>query len=675
MPPQTSTDLINEVNALKHKVKEQENIILNHQAELDKANKLIDNYKSNLLQCFSPTQLNSLLNDEKIKVWPEGDIISALTLHSLGANSYKYLRKHMNFPFPSVSTINRRISSINIEPGILKSVIRLMKVKGQTLSKGEKACIISFDEMKVDHKFAYDRIADKIYKPHNYVQCVIARGIIGNWKQPIFYNFDCRMSKNILFDIISQLEDCGYPVHATVCDLGGSNIGLLRDLGITVENPNFLNPHDTSRSIHIFADPPHLLKLIRNNVLDHSLDTSLGVVCKAPLVDLINYQSGDFKLAHKLSEHHLNVKGADRQRVKTAAQLLSQTTSKALLYLGNNKIFEKSNNWESTSKFICIIDQWFDLMNSSSFTTDKAMRSAFRSTKIHSDVLENIVKLFDSIKISGKVFPFIKGVLYSSRSLVNLFSDLKHDYGVQYILTNRLNQDVLENTFGILRQMGSGHCHPDPVAFKYRMRRYILSKKHVLVSVHPNTCLAGKQDILAAEGINSFTKNSSPINKKELYVDPEVLLTAAFDIEEEEHIDDFQLPTNEIDGFSYVQGFIVNKFKHKYSFLASTELHHDNDWIAAMDRGGLNRVKPDIMNDFLAAESVFRNHHADSLLEECAAVSKLVCKAKDAGVCFPQDLLEYFFRCRIYFKIRRLNKELSIFKSRKYCNKMKKIIN
>ena len=41
------------------------------------------------------------------------------------------------------------------------------------------------------------------------------------------------------------------------------------------------------------------------------------------------------------------------------------------------------------------------------------------------------------------------------------------------------------------------------------------------------------------------------------------------------------------------------------------------------------------MNDFLPAESVFRSHHEDSLLEECAAVSKLVWKAKDVGVCFP----------------------------------------
>jgi len=70
-----------------------------------------------------------------------------------------------------------------------------------------------------------------------------------------------------------------------------------------------------------------------------------------------------------------------------------------------------------------------------------------------------------------------------------------------------LNQDVLENSFGILRQMGNAHDHPDPLSFKYRMKRYILSRKHVLVAINANTAIS-KNDGFIAEGLRCFNENS-----------------------------------------------------------------------------------------------------------------------------------------------------------------------
>ena len=80
-------------------------------------------------------------------------------------------------------------------------------------------------------------------------------------------------------------------------------------------------------------------------------------------------------------------------------------------------------------------------MNSASFRAGKAMRSLSEVTKFI-DILHTVIKLFETINISGTVFQFVKGVLYSSRSLLNLFKDLQSGYGVQFIITNRLNEDV-----------------------------------------------------------------------------------------------------------------------------------------------------------------------------------------------------------------------------------------
>ena len=57
--------------------------------------------------------------------------------------------------------------------------------------------------MKVMETFEYDTNLDKVRKQSNYVQMVMARGLRKSWKQPVFYDFDCKMSE----DIINKIDD------------------------------------------------------------------------------------------------------------------------------------------------------------------------------------------------------------------------------------------------------------------------------------------------------------------------------------------------------------------------------------------------------------------------------------------------------------------------------------
>lgn len=155
------------------------------------------------------------------------------------------------------------------------------------------------------------------------------------------------MTKELLCDIITHTEKAGFPVHAIICDLSGGNQGLLKSLGVNVNNPNFDHPHQTDRKVHVFADTPLMLKLIRNNILDHGLETPLGIVNSEPLHEIVHYQKGDFKLTPKVSEANLQVKGPQRQKVKVAAHLLSGTMAKSLEYLGSQGIL-KSKSWKLT---------------------------------------------------------------------------------------------------------------------------------------------------------------------------------------------------------------------------------------------------------------------------------------------------------------------------------------
>jgi hypothetical protein len=74
------------------------------------------------------------------------------------------------------------------------------------------------------------------------------------------------------------------------------------------------------------------------------------------------------------------------------------------------------------------------------------------------------------------LIPFQKGILLSNRSLEEMFLYLKDNYKVDYLLTFRLNQDILEIFFSYIRGMGGANDHPTPNEFKFRLKWFILGK-------------------------------------------------------------------------------------------------------------------------------------------------------------------------------------------------------
>ncbi|XP_046811334.1 uncharacterized protein LOC124420920 [Lucilia cuprina] len=71
--------------------------------------------------------------------------------------------------------------------------------------------------------------------------------------------------------------------------------------------------------------------------------------------------------------------------------------------------------------------------------------------------------------------PFQKGILMTNNALIMLHEYVKK-YDMKYIVTSRLNQDVLEHFFGAIRSKGGLNDHSSPRDFKFRLRKYILAK-------------------------------------------------------------------------------------------------------------------------------------------------------------------------------------------------------
>lgn len=166
-----------------------------------------------------------------------------------------------------------------------------------------------------------------------------------------------------------------------------------------------------------------------------------------------------------------------------------------------------------------------------------------------------------------------------------LFDDMIKEYDVHFIMMYKLNQDLLENLFGQIRQNGGPNNHPSPLDSLNRLRLIILGK-------------GLKQQL-------SRHHNSLPIMIKEDYVICRVFKEARI-YSENDQIDNSetelglplsqhtsQLTLEEEDGFKYAMGFVARAVKKQhpelgmYSYKNQTPEANNAGYINCLSFGGL----------------------------------------------------------------------------------------
>lgn len=139
------------------------------------------------------------------------------------------------------------------------------------------------------------------------------------------------MTEKILFEVIEKLDQIGYKIICCVSDCGGGNVGLWKALDMNYENPVFNIPN--GREIVYIPDAPHILKLVRNWLLDTGLILNdQNIINKKPLEILISKTSTELSVCHRLTAEHITCTGPQRQKVRLASQLFSHTIATALLH-------------------------------------------------------------------------------------------------------------------------------------------------------------------------------------------------------------------------------------------------------------------------------------------------------------------------------------------------------
>lgn len=163
-----------------------------------------------------------------------------------------------------------------------------------------------------------------------------------------------------------------------------------------------------------------------------------------------------------------------------ATRLLSNTVAEALQHV----LLE-----EELARAVKTFDRWFDVMNSRSAADAKPERCAYGfsdAAKGDQDAaLVNMEAMTANMHKAGRrgrgdqmpaLLPFQRGILRSISSLRGLYQDLQSSYTeLRYIMTARLNQDCLENTFSQMRSMCGPNTHPDAVEARQRLRILLMA--------------------------------------------------------------------------------------------------------------------------------------------------------------------------------------------------------
>ena len=253
---------------------------------------------------------------------------------------------------------------------------------------------------------------------------------------------------------------------------------------------------------------------MRNHLLDQGIDIDgLGsIISAADFREILTRCLGELNIHPKLTEHHINCTGSQRQRVRLAAQLLSHTSATAMRCLSHGKAAQ--------SNFVDLINDWFDVVNSRMKYSKKKLECGYG---IHlaeqSSVLRKMVETAEKMRCVGKRTsntPFQRGLIITSKSLLRLYEVLSERYGVEFILTSHLNQDCVENLFSRIRAVGGSYSHPTSVDFIYRLKKLIVGRasdlviKTAAVEMEKDTRKSAKSGILTqilTSGIENHAEN------------------------------------------------------------------------------------------------------------------------------------------------------------------------
>lgn len=429
------------------------------------------------------------------KPWTSEEKKIAFSIYYKSPSTYKYMRKN-KITLPGESTIRRWLQSINYSPGFPNEYIQQVKYKVSSMNYHQKKCVVLLDEVALMKCLEFNKSLDCIEgfqdlgefgqsaQPSKNALVIMIRGLYQNWKFPFAFFFSGSGIKGselvkIITLCVKKLDEVGLIAVSIVCDQGSQNRKMFDLLGGTKTNPVV---DINGKQICLIYDVPHLIKSIRNNLMNGDFEIGGKKICFKDIEDTyaIDVNSKTARSMPKITKTHLNPNTWQKMSVKYATQIFSKSVSASIrTCIATGEL--KSDTAGNTAEFIMQINDTFDILNSKNLY-DKNPNSRPLSNANHYliDTLKNTRNIFLQAKKLHKQKnnnnsqpPCFIGMIWSINSILALFEREKYDElnncdsgNTYFLLTNRLCQDPLENLFSIMRQKNGYNRNPTSRMFR-----------------------------------------------------------------------------------------------------------------------------------------------------------------------------------------------------------------
>ena len=506
----------------------------------------------------------------------------ALLLRHTSLQAYKLIRE--KFPLPSISMLNK------IQQGGVDSIkaLKILRDRGEMAND----LVLLVDEMYLQKEESYQggSLVGAAENGDLYKGIVVF--MVVGLKESIPYvvqavpevTFGGKWLKEKIDTNLANLMEAGFCVRGVVTDNHSANVNAFNYLAKSYDSDSecyIKHPNNGGKKTYFFYDAPHLIKNIRNNLLNgkkfvfpefkYDDGKNISLHCPAGYVrwgDLLDIHSKDedltanLKMAPKLSYQALHP-GNKKQNVPLALAVFDETTiAAAKKYFPHRK---------DLSGFLTIFNTWWKITNSRVRYEPNSMGNAIEKgdgkTEFYRALADWIDKwcecpYFTLTRQTGNALSF---TLRSQAMLIDEL--LSEDY--EFVLTSRLQSDPLERRFSRYRQMSGG--------------RFLVSLREVMNSERILSCRS-----LIKEDINFWKEDISA--KK--HVDTKVIDEKLENRRNE--IVDCNLNDSSSEVATTIAGYVAKKLK-KRSKCAQCQIclsAHDADvnndsYLTLLSRGGL----------------------------------------------------------------------------------------
>nr|DBA31379.1 TPA: hypothetical protein GDO54_007240 [Pyxicephalus adspersus] len=406
----------------------------------------------------------------------------SLTLYLYGPLSYKYLRKEMKLPLPGSKRLHQWLKSDCKGPGINSTVIEALLEKKQAQPYlYSRACIV-MDTIPVQQNVVFDSQRNEFVglvnlgaggtgsaaqEVANEVLVFMLVGTTGHWKVPVAYFFvkllTAEAQKQLISHVLYELSENGFEVVAVSMERSPRNEDMCTLLGCTFTDPwnpqTFFSLPSNDFKHYVIFDMCYELKTV-NNIVEE-LGSLLGP---------------DGTISWQYIDELMNIPRSARKfpqlaKMPLLANKLSNTVADAVKLIQEVKCQEIDYS-QATVNFIQIIDQLFDIFNSSSMRLQGNKGSvSYFNLEEKLQILQGTREYLLTLMTNDGDFLFqtsrgwsINGLLVNIVSLSVLLPWLLTEQ--EYVTTHRFSTHYLKKFFSSLWTKGKSKA--SPTAFQVR---------------------------------------------------------------------------------------------------------------------------------------------------------------------------------------------------------------